>query len=424
MSDTVIKVENLGKMYIIGHQQESSYRYKALRDVLTDGAKSLVHKLRHPGKSLTPSNLEEFWALKDLSFEVKRGEVVGIIGHNGAGKSTLLKILSRVTQPSTGLVRMRGRVGSLLEVGTGFHPELTGRENIFLNGSILGMSRLEIKNKFDEIAQFAGIENFLDVPVKRYSSGMYVRLAFSVAAHLEPEILLLDEVLAVGDIKFQQQCLQKIQNIIKNQRSTILLVSHNTLLTKKIATRGLLIESGKIILDDSIHKVVENYIEKSTNRNSSIYNWVDDDSNGTTEVQFIKAYITQNSKLTTSFIHQSIDFTIFLEFKVNKSLHGLRIGFLMRDLNGVDVCGSNILPKKDAQFKPGFYKLGCRFPGGVLNSGEYLMRFGADLPPTKMILRSDFCLRISIKDDEGHVIFYERLPGIIKPKLVWEFEES
>jgi len=208
MSDIVVKAENLGKKYVIGHQAANT-RYVALRDVLTRNARSIWHKTRDllQGRAIIPgANLEEVWALRDVSFEIRRGEVVGIIGRNGAGKSTLLKILSRITEPTEGRVRIRGRVASLLEVGTGFHPELTGRENIFLNGAILGMRKVEIRKKFDEIVAFAEVERFLDVPVKRFSSGMYMRLAFAVAAYLEPEILLVDEVLTVGDASFEKKC--------------------------------------------------------------------------------------------------------------------------------------------------------------------------------------------------------------------------
>ena len=215
MSDVVIRAEGLGKKYLIGHQARAE-RYTALRDVIARTAKSFVRSARDMlrGRQLVAGDeVEEFWALKDVNFEIKRGEVVGIIGRNGAGKSTLLKILSRITEPTAGRVAIKGRVASLLEVGTGFHPELTGRENIYLNGAILGMTRAEIRRKFDEIVAFAEVEKFLDTPVKRYSSGMYVRLAFAVAAHLEPEILIVDEVLAVGDAQFQKKCLGKMEEV-------------------------------------------------------------------------------------------------------------------------------------------------------------------------------------------------------------------
>ncbi len=223
MSESVIKADNVGKSYLIGHQ--TNEKYDTLRDLIVEKTKGVLSKLRRP-ECHTNRNIEEFWALKDVSFDVKQGERIAIIGRNGAGKSTLLKILSRITEPTTGRVSIKGRVASLLEVGTGFHSELSGRENIYLNGAILGMSRREIKAKFDEIVAFAEIEKFLDTPVKRFSSGMYVRLAFAVAAHLEQEILIVDEVLAVGDLEFQKKCLGKMQDVTSEGR-TVLFVSHN-----------------------------------------------------------------------------------------------------------------------------------------------------------------------------------------------------
>src|SRR5438874_8873838 len=248
MSEAIIRVEDLGKKYSLRHLRDQ--RYVALRDVLVEKATGLFRRNRRGSarKSLTSdlgpltsdlrASKEDFWALRGVSFEVRRGEVVGIIGRNGAGKSTLLKILSRITDPTEGKVTLRGRVASLLEVGTGFHPELTGRENIYLNGAILGMGRAEIKKKFDEIVAFAETEKFLDTPVKRYSSGMYVRLAFAVAAHLEPEILVIDEVLAVGDAEFQRKCLGKMEEASKNEGRTVLFVSHNLGAVARLCTRG------------------------------------------------------------------------------------------------------------------------------------------------------------------------------------------
>jgi lipopolysaccharide transport system ATP-binding protein len=242
MSDTVIRVENLSKKYIIGHQRQE--RYTALRDVIADKVKSLG-RLINPQAKVENPDFEEFWALKDVSFEIKQGDRVGIIGRNGAGKSTLLKVLSRITEPTSGKISIKGRVASLLEVGTGFHPELTGRENVYLNGAILGMDRYEIKRKFDEIVAFAEVEKFLDTPVKRYSSGMYVRLAFAVAAHLEPEILIVDEVLAVGDAQFQKKCLGKMEDVGKEGR-TVLFVSHNMAAIRELCSKGILLKEGKL----------------------------------------------------------------------------------------------------------------------------------------------------------------------------------
>jgi len=251
--EAIIKVENLSKKYVLSHQQGE--RYVALRDVMANRMRAIFGSRKDKSFHAT----EDFWALNDLSFEINSGERVGIIGRNGAGKSTLLKILSRITEPTKGRVTLEGRVGSLLEVGTGFHPELTGRENIFLNGSILGMGRREIEAKFDEIVAFAEVERFLDTPVKRYSSGMYVRLAFAVAAHLEPEILIVDEVLAVGDAAFQKKCLGKMEEVSGHGR-TILFVSHNMQAIQKLCTKGMLLEKGSLKLAGNIDKVVEGYL--------------------------------------------------------------------------------------------------------------------------------------------------------------------
>ena len=255
MSSPIITVENLGKCYRLQHQQRE--RYTALRDVITSKVKGLFGKRK--AESGKQNSEEDFWALKDVSFEIKQGEVVGIIGRNGAGKSTLLKILSRITEPTSGRITLRGRVASLLEVGTGFHPELTGRENIFLNGAILGMSRQEVRRKFDEIVDFAEVEKFLDTPVKRYSSGMYVRLAFAVAAHLEPEILVVDEVLAVGDAAFQQKCLGKMKNVAQGEGRTVLFVSHNMGAMRSLCPRGIYLKTGKVANDGEVGIVIDAY---------------------------------------------------------------------------------------------------------------------------------------------------------------------
>jgi lipopolysaccharide transport system ATP-binding protein len=251
-----ISVENLSKRYVIDHAP----RHDTLRASLSHGLKGWWARLSDPAaRTITR---EEFWALRDVSFEVQQGDVVGIIGRNGAGKSTLLKILSQITEPTSGRARIRGRIASLLEVGTGFNPELTGRENIFLNGSILGMKRTEIRQKFDEIVAFAEVERFLDTPVKRYSSGMYVRLAFAIAAHLDPEILIVDEVLAVGDAAFQKKCLGKMENVASNGR-TVIFVSHDLASVSRLCRSGILLDQGRTVWQGKISEVVSHYLQGS-----------------------------------------------------------------------------------------------------------------------------------------------------------------
>jgi lipopolysaccharide transport system ATP-binding protein len=269
MSKLVITVENLSKSYWVGHRSGKRERYTTVRDVMVREARNFTRKALDfaRGRQIVQGDeVEQFWALKDVSFEIKRGEVVGIIGRNGAGKSTLLKILSRITEPTEGRVKLCGRVASLLEVGTGFHPELTGRENIFLNGAILGMTRQEIRQKFDAIVAFAEVEHFLDTPVKRYSSGMYVRLAFAVAAHLDPEILIIDEVLAVGDVAFQKKCLGKIEDVADGGR-TVLLVSHNMASISSLCARTFWMNGGELVKSGLTTDVIHGYLE--TNRRNT-----------------------------------------------------------------------------------------------------------------------------------------------------------
>jgi lipopolysaccharide transport system ATP-binding protein len=263
MSGTIITVENLSKIYPVGHESVQRKGYMALRDVIAREVRNFARKaidVMHGRQIVEGDEIEEFWALKNVSFQVKEGEVLGIIGHNGAGKSTLLKVLSRIIEPSQGRVLLRGRVASLLEVGTGFHPELTGRENIFLNGAILGMSRAEIRKKFDEIVAFADVERFLDTPIKRYSSGMYVRLAFAVAAHLDPDILVVDEVLAVGDAEFQKKCLGKLDEVSRREGRTVLLVSHNMSAVTTLCPSVIWLHQGSIVDRGESRKVVGRYL--------------------------------------------------------------------------------------------------------------------------------------------------------------------
>lgn len=423
MSDTIIRVENLGKKYIIGHQQEGRSQYDTLRDAIANGAKSLVKNFTQPSQNKT--NKEEFWALKDVSFDIKQGECVGIIGRNGAGKSTLLKILSRITEPTTGRISIKGRVASLLEVGTGFHPELTGRENIYLNGAILGMSRVEIKKKFDEIVAFAEVEKFLDTPVKRYSSGMYVRLAFAVAAHLEPEILIVDEVLAVGDAAFQKKCLGKMGDVATKEGRTVLFVSHNMAAIRTLCTKAFIVNQGKLNLYTDVETAISQYLLDSDQSDAMII-WNQENYPQSSEIRFIKAYILNDQEKCVSSLDYRKKFSLVLEYEILKSIKGLRIGFFMQNSGGIGICGSND-PDAWSQStrKPGQYISKCHFPGYILNSDRYLVRFGADVPPiANPLVRTSYCISFTIYDTEGHGTHKEKLPGIIKPKLQWEINPS
>jgi lipopolysaccharide transport system ATP-binding protein len=374
MSDTVISVENLGKKYIISHQQENSgrYRYKALRDVIADRAKFLTKSLmQHSSPKIPNPACEEFWALKDVSFKIQQGEAIGVIGRNGAGKSTLLKVLSRITEPTNGRITIKGRVASLLEVGTGFHPELTGRENIYLNGSVLGMSRVEIKKKFDEIVAFAEVEKFLDTPVKRYSSGMYVRLAFSVAAYLEPEILIVDEVLAVGDSAFQKKCLGKMEDVSSKEGRTVLFVSHSMQAIAQLTKRCILLSKGKIQFDGNTDKAVRLYIAGSkTSDEQSAYYQAPLDKTGN-HIAWARVHSSEGEGI------HSWGEPIIFEFALNVPDPKDSLSFSFQVMNELEqaICIFWLFdPQVPFRREAGLFILQCQIPKFRLYMGSYTLR--------------------------------------------------
>ncbi|MEK6558266.1 MAG: ABC transporter ATP-binding protein [Candidatus Margulisiibacteriota bacterium] len=374
MSDIVIKAENLGKKYVIGHQAERG-GYTALRDVLMQNARTLWNKTKDLAKGkpiIQGDTLEEVWALKDVSFEIRRGEAVGIIGRNGAGKSTLLKILSRITEPSTGRVTIKGRVASLLEVGTGFHPELTGRENIYLNGAILGMTREEIKRKFDEIVAFAEVEKYLDTPVKRYSSGMYVRLAFAVAAHLEPEIVVVDEVLAVGDAAFQKKCLGKMGDVAQEGR-TVLFVSHNAAAVQQLCQSGMVLNEGKVNFWGDIRSAINRYVQ-DVKTIQTVNLAARRDRQGSQWLKFTKVAIYDSKGNELQQVMSGQDVLIQLHYESEREMRNVSVlvsfnvrsnqGYLLANLNSVD-SGHSLLDIYSA----GYFE--CYWPEFNLRSGSY-----------------------------------------------------
>lgn len=377
MTDVVIKAENLGKRYTIGHQAGRGDQ-TTFREVLVQNARNLWNKSRDliAGKPVIAGDMqEEVWALKDVSFEIKRSEAVGIIGRNGAGKSTLLKILSRITEPTEGRVTIRGRVASLLEVGTGFHPELSGRENIYLNGTMLGMTRTEIKQKFEEIVAFSEVEKYLDTPVKRYSSGMYVRLAFAVAAHLEPEILMVDEVLAVGDIAFQRKCLGKMEEVSQGGR-TVLMVSHNLAAVEGLCTKALLLDKSKIVMYSDVSSVITQYIADVPNV-SGHFEFDDKVRKGTGEILFKTMEILSNHLPSMGVVPMGgiLSFKLTLEKQIRfSSFSGIDVRIGVYDDRSRPVChlsslnaGINLHHSK----MPERFIVICTIPYVALVPGQY-----------------------------------------------------
>jgi lipopolysaccharide transport system ATP-binding protein len=372
MSRPIIEVENVSKRYKLGQVNVAT-----LREEVQEFFQRFRKKGNGTGMPDPRGNGSEFWALKDVSFSVHPGEVVGIIGRNGAGKSTLLKILSRVTEPTSGEIRIRGRVASLLEVGTGFHPDLTGRENIYLNGTILGMTKAEVRAKFDEIVAFAETERFLDTPVKRYSSGMYVRLAFAVAAHLEPEILIVDEVLAVGDVQFQKKCMGKMDDVARHGR-TVLFVSHNMVAVRSLCSRAVLLEDGRMIIDGESNKVVDQYIDNGAEA-QGIIEWNDlAKAPGDHCVRLKSIYVNCND-MGAGKVDIQKDFKVSVEYWVLQENSRIIVSFHLHNARGELVVTSGNMnsvsairdPWVERPYPSGLYRTSCVYPGRLFNDGTY-----------------------------------------------------
>lgn len=368
---------------------------------------------------------DEVWALRGVSFEVKQGEILGIIGRNGAGKSTLLKILSRVTSPTKGEVRIKGRIASLLEVGTGFHPELTGRENVFLNGAILGMTKAEIRTKLDEIIAFAEIDTYMDTPVKRYSSGMYVRLAFAVAAHLEPEILICDEVLAVGDAEFQKKCIGKMQDVSKHGR-TILFVSHNMAAISKLCSQCALLDGGRLKMIGPIDVVIPHYL-KTGKQKEGIRIWDETaENNSDPRLKMRALRIVAPDGSTTGHVDIRKPFTVEVDYQILEMLPQFRLALRVVTADGTVafMTADSADPSYETkQSTPGYYTTRCYFPSDLLNEGFYSLTLSADIPFQKILFFEEAALGFSVEQTGGVSARYpEKWPGVVCPQLKWENE--
>jgi lipopolysaccharide transport system ATP-binding protein len=421
MGDVAIRVEGLGKQYRIGGPRA---RYLTLREQMMQALAAPLRKLRRNGEE---NGKQTIWALRDVSFEVKRGEVVGIVGRNGAGKSTLLKILSRITEPTIGEVDMHGRVGSLLEVGTGFNPELTGRENVYLNGAILGMKRAEITRKFDEIVAFAEVDKFLDTPIKHYSSGMYMRLAFAVAAHLEQEILVVDEVLAVGDAEFQKKCLGKMSDVASSGR-TVLFVSHNMGAVIRICSRSVWLEQGTIVRQGATREIVHEYLNREGTSDGRC-TWENGVATaGVDEFKLREVEILNSAGQVSAALNVGEPFRVRIRYSVHKRLTGFSaVGFHITTPDSFilfEAYDTDAALQPECR-EPGEYVASCELPGNPLAPGDYLLGVNAAISKVKNLARIECALRFTIKDTPEGISMrdrWARRDDVIRPAQRWQSE--
>ena len=420
---SIVQVENLSKQYTIGTREAA---YGTLRESIVEAVRAPLKRLRG---SNGKRNSETIWALKDVSFTVDPGEVIGIIGRNGAGKSTLLKVLSRITEPTTGRAELYGRVASLLEVGTGFHPELTGRENMYLNGAILGMKKTEIDRKFDQIVAFAELEKFLDTPVKRYSSGMYMRLAFAVASHLEPEIMVVDEVLAVGDVSFQKKCLGKMGDVAQEGR-TVLFVSHNMVAIQSLCKRALWLDRGEIVEDGTAGAVVSNYLNSSFGSEGLLEEvWSDiATAPGNEFVRLHRIQVRPKDGVSSEPLTTTTPFSIEVEYwnllpdaKLHITLHLYTEHEIIAFTTG---SGSGEREWSGRPMPTGLFRSVCHIPGELLNVGRHRFKVLVIKDSSSVLYQHESEVTFEILDlDERELSQYGREPGVVKPALKWKTEQ-
>ena len=424
----VVEVENLSKLYRLGAIGATSLR-ESLEKLLGRKRNGALPATKEPQVADDRVGPEPgtFWALRDVSFSVNAGEVIGIVGRNGAGKSTLLKILSRITEPTSGRAILRGRVVSLLEVGTGFHPELTGRENIFLNGAILGMRRAEIAKKFEEIVEFAEVGKFIDTPVKRYSSGMFVRLAFAVAAHLDPEILLIDEVLAVGDAGFQKKCLGKMGEVASQHGRTVFFVSHNMGAVRSLCEQAILIDGGRLVMSGKPGEVISHYLSASMPKDSEIEGQIwwngSKDAPKTDDLALRGIRLLNPEGVPQSSFEADKPITIEIHYSVLQRMRGARFSITLLTQEGEVAFSATDHLFQDESQNPGTYKTTCFIPGGLLNRRNYVVNVQCDIPGERYVLPGTEYLSFNVGgvgNQSSH--FPEPWPGVVCPKIAWKVE--